>query len=107
MGGISVGLTRDVTRADWARANSAANLWPVEGPVTGSFGERIGPRTGEGVLHSGTDIGSTLGQLVIPPADCSVLFADHIGGYGRAVGIDPAHGITTCYAHLATLALPV
>jgi len=28
--GISMGLTRNSTTADWVRANSAPNLWPVE-----------------------------------------------------------------------------
>ena len=36
-----MGLTRNATTADWFKANSAPNLWPVEGQVTGSFGERI------------------------------------------------------------------
>jgi hypothetical protein len=29
--GISLGLTKNSTTADWIRANSAPNLWPVEG----------------------------------------------------------------------------
>ena len=65
MTGLSLGLTRNVTTADWLRANSAPNLWPVEGPVTGSFGERIDPFNGEGAFHSGIDIGSTDGQPVV------------------------------------------
>jgi len=36
--GISLGLTKNSTTADWVRANSAPNLWPVEGQITGSFG---------------------------------------------------------------------
>ena len=67
MTGLSLGLTRNVTTADWLRANSAPNLWPVEGPVTGSFGERIDPFNGEGAFHSGIDIGSTDGQPVVAP----------------------------------------
>ena len=35
--GISLGMTRNATTADWYRANSAPNLWPVEGQVTGRF----------------------------------------------------------------------
>ena len=31
--GLTLGLTRNLTTADWVRANSAPNLWPVEGPV--------------------------------------------------------------------------
>ncbi|PYX25466.1 MAG: M23 family peptidase [Acidobacteria bacterium] len=105
MTGISLGLTRNVTTADWARANSAPNLWPVEGPVTGSFGERIDPFNGEGAFHSGIDIGSSLGQPVIAPADGMVLFADFMGGYGRAVIVDHGRGITTRYGHLGNFAV--
>jgi len=105
MTGLSLGLVRDVTTADWLRANSAPNLWPVEGPITGSFGERIDPFNGEGAFHSGVDIGSTDGQPVIAPADGVVVFADFMGGYGRAVIVDHGHGITTRYGHLGNFAV--
>jgi murein DD-endopeptidase MepM/ murein hydrolase activator NlpD len=98
--GISLGLTHNVTAADWVRANSAPNLWPVEGPVTGSFGERIDPFNGEGAFHSGVDIGAVFGQPIIAPADGVVDFADFMGGYGRAIILDHGHGITTRYGHL-------
>lgn len=103
--GLSLGLTRNVTTADWLRANSAPNLWPVEGAVTGSFGERIDPFNGEGAFHSGVDIASSYGQSVIAPADGVVAFADFLGGYGRAIVIDHGHGITTRYGHLANFAV--
>jgi murein DD-endopeptidase MepM/ murein hydrolase activator NlpD len=102
--GISLGLTRNVTPADWMRANSAPNLWPVEGPVTGSFGERIDPFNGEGAFHAGIDIGAIFGQPVIAPADGVVEFADFMGGYGRAVILDHGHGTTTRYGHLKSFA---
>ncbi len=103
--GLSLGLTRNVTTADWLRANSAPNMWPVEGPITGSFGERIDPFNGEGAFHSGVDIGSAYGQPVIAPAEGVVAFADFLGGYGRAITIDHGHGITTRYGHLASFAV--
>jgi murein DD-endopeptidase MepM/ murein hydrolase activator NlpD len=103
--GIFLGLTRNVTTADWMRANSAPNLWPVEGPVTGSFGERIDPFNGEGAFHSGIDISAAVGQSVIAPADGMVVFADFMGGYGRAIVVDHGHGITTRYGHLANFAV--
>lgn len=102
--GISMGLTRNVTPADWMRANSAPNLWPVEGPVTGSFGERIDPFNGEGAFHAGIDIGAVFGQPVIAPADGVVEFSDFMGGYGRAIIVDHGHGITTRYGHLKSFA---
>ena len=103
--GISLGLTRNSTTADWVRANSAPNLWPVEGQITGSFGERIDPFNGEGAFHSGVDISAVVGQPVLAPADGTVTFADFLGGYGRAVVIDHTHGITTRYGHLASFAI--
>jgi murein DD-endopeptidase MepM/ murein hydrolase activator NlpD len=103
--GLSMGLTRNVTTADWVRANSAPNLWPVEGPVTGSFGERIDPFNGEGAFHSGIDIGAVYGQPIMAPADGTVEFAEFMGGYGRAVILDHGHGITTRYGHMKSFAV--
>jgi murein DD-endopeptidase MepM/ murein hydrolase activator NlpD len=102
--GITLGLTRNATTADWFRANSAPNLWPVEGQVTGSFGERIDPFNGEGAFHSGVDIGSSYGRQVIAPADGVVTFADLLGGYGKALMLDHGHGISTRYGHLSGFA---
>ncbi|HET7206199.1 MAG TPA: M23 family metallopeptidase [Terriglobales bacterium] len=103
--GISLGLTRTVTTADWLRANAAPNVWPVEGQVTGSFGERIDPFNGEGAFHSGVDISSSYGTPVIAPADAIVTFADFMGGYGRAIVLDHGHGISTRYGHLSNFAV--
>jgi murein DD-endopeptidase MepM/ murein hydrolase activator NlpD len=103
--GILLGLTRNVTPADWLRANSTPSLWPVEGPVTGSFGERIDPFNGEGAFHSGVDISASVGQPVMAPADGVVVLADFMGGYGRAIVLDHGLGITTRYGHLASFAV--
>jgi len=103
--GITLGLNRNATTADWLRANAAPNLWPVEGAVTGSFGERIDPFNGEGAFHSGVDISSSFGTPVIAPADGVVTFADFLGGYGRAIILDHGHGISTRYGHLANFAV--
>ena len=103
--GITLGLNRNVTMADWIRANAAPNLWPVEGAVTGSFGERIDPFNGEGAFHSGVDISTSFGTPVIAPADGVVTFADFLGGYGRAIVVDHGRGISTRYGHLANFAV--
>jgi murein DD-endopeptidase MepM/ murein hydrolase activator NlpD len=103
--GISLGLTHNVTPADWLRANSAPNLWPVEGPVTGSFGERTDPFNGEGAFHAGVDISASVGQPVIAPADGVVEFADFMGGYGRAIILGHGHGLSTRYGHLSNFAV--
>jgi murein DD-endopeptidase MepM/ murein hydrolase activator NlpD len=103
--GLSLGLTRNATTADWLRANQSPNLWPVEGPVTGSFGERIDPFNGEGAFHTGVDIAAIVGQPVVAPADGLVDFADYMGGYGRAVILDHGHSIITRYGHLSGFAV--
>ncbi len=105
MVGLTLGLTRNATTADWFKANSAPNLWPVEGQVTGSFGERIDPFNGEGAFHSGVDISSNYGHPIVAPADGVVTFTDNLGGYGKAVMIDHGNGISTRYGHLSGFAV--
>jgi murein DD-endopeptidase MepM/ murein hydrolase activator NlpD len=105
MVGLTMGLTRNATTADWIKANSAPNLWPVEGQVTGSFGERIDPFNGEGAFHSGVDIGSTYGKQIIAPADGVVVATETLGGYGKAILIDHGNGISTRYGHLSGFAV--
>ena len=105
MVGLTMGLTRNATTADWIRANAAPNLWPVQGQVTGSFGERIYPFNGEGAFHSGVDIGTSYGSPIIAPADGIVTLTDTLGGYGKAIMIDHGNGITTRYGHLSGFAV--
>lgn len=105
MVGLTMGLTRNVTTADWIKANSAPNLWPVEGQVTGSFGERIDPFNGEGAFHSGVDIGSSYGHPIIAPADGVVTITETMGGYGKTIMIDHGNGISTRYGHLSGFAV--
>ncbi len=107
MVGLTMGLTRNVTTADWIKANSAPNLWPVDGQVTGSFGERIDPFNGEGAFHSGVDIGSSYGAKIIAPADGLVTLVDNMGGYGKTIMIDHGNGISTRYGHLSGFAVTV
>ncbi|HTC92991.1 MAG TPA: M23 family metallopeptidase [Terriglobales bacterium] len=96
---------KNATTADWMRMAEAPNLWPVEGMVTGSFGERIDPFNGEGAFHSGIDISSSYGHPVIAPADGVVTMAEEVGGYGRLVQITHTHGISTRYGHLSGFAV--
>lgn len=105
MVGLTLGLTRNATTADWFKANSAPNLWPVEGQITGSFGERIDPFNGEGAFHSGVDISAAYGTPIVAPADGVVTFTEQLGGYGRALMIDHGNGINTRYGHLSGYAV--
>jgi len=105
MVGLTMGLTRNATTADWIRANAAPNLWPVEGQVTGSFGERIDPFNGEGAFHSGVDIGSSYGTPVVAPADGVVMMTETLGGYGKTIMIEHGNGVSTRYGHLSGYAV--
>jgi len=95
----------NVTTADWMKLAAAPNLWPVQGRVTGSFGERIDPFNGEGAFHSGIDISTYYGDKVFAPADGMVVFAQTVGGYGRMLTIDHGHGISTRFGHLSGYAV--
>src|SRR5512142_2989767 len=104
--GIAFG-TRNARLDDWARLAKAPTLWPVEGMITGSFGERIDPFNGEGAFHSGVDISSSYGHAVIAPADGTVTYADFYNGYGRMIVIEHGNGISTRYGHLYGFAVTV
>ncbi len=107
-GGAAIGISmgrRNLTAADWLRLSEQPNLWPVEGRITGSFGERIDPFNGEGAFHSGVDISTGYGSPVIAPADGVVTFADFYSGYGRMIEIEHAQGFITRYGHLSSFAV--
>lgn len=102
--GLQFGV-RNASLLDWAKASAAPTLWPVEGRISSTFGERIDPFNGEGAFHSGMDISSNYGHPVLAPADGRVVYADMMGGYGRLLTIDHGHGITTRYGHLSGYAV--
>jgi murein DD-endopeptidase MepM/ murein hydrolase activator NlpD len=103
--GISMGEVRDTSLRDWMRLAAAPTLWPVMGRISGSFGERIDPFSGEGAFHRGVDISAEYGTRIIAPADGIVRFADFMNGYGRAVMIDHGNGVSTLYGHMSGFAV--
>ena len=103
--GIGMGDMREASTRDWLRLAAAPTLWPVQGRITGSFGERIDPFSGEGAFHRGVDISSEIGTRIIAPADGVVTFSDLMHGYGRAVMIDHGNGISTLYGHMSAFAV--
>lgn len=105
--GIGMGFRRNLTTADWLRLSESPTLWPVEGRVTGSFGERIDPFNGEGAFHRGVDISTGYGSPVAAPADGVVTYADFFAGYGRMLIIEHPHGISTRFGHLAGFTVTV
>jgi len=99
------GLAQGETYSDWVNLASSPSLWPVEGQLTGSFGERIDPFNGEGAFHNGVDISTAYGNVVRAPAEGRVSFAENMNGYGRVVILEHTHGISTRFGHLSGFAV--
>jgi murein DD-endopeptidase MepM/ murein hydrolase activator NlpD len=77
-------------------------IWAHVGKINNEFGFRRNPfggRTYE--FHSGMDIDGERGDLVIAPANGTIVKAGYEGGYGYMVEIDHGNGLTTRYGHLA------
>ena len=81
--------------------SSESLVWPVRGPITGTFGEDRGTH-----YHSGLDIAAPGGTAIKAAAAGTVLHQGWYGGYGNYTCL--AHvTITTCYAHQSKFAAGV
>ena len=75
---------------------------PVNGTVTGGYGEDRGDHA-----HAGTDIAAPTGTTV-RAAECgTVSVSGSESGYGLMVCVRHAGGLTTCYAHLSERSVAV
>ena len=90
---------------DWTELVAEPSIWPLEGRVTSSFGDREDPFNGEGAFHSGIDISAPYGSPVRATADGEVSGASMGAGYGREVMLDHGHGFATVYGHLSAIAV--
>lgn len=68
-------------------------IWPVEGPVISTFGQR--PRG----WHAGIDISAEIGSQVYAAAPGTVLYSGWMRSYGQVVKIQHTNGFITLYAH--------
>jgi murein DD-endopeptidase MepM/ murein hydrolase activator NlpD len=101
---FDVGM-RSAVPSDWVNLAGAPTLWPIVGPITSSFGERLDPFNGEGAFHSGVDISGSFGEPVRATADGTVEIAAMATGYGREILINHGNGIQTLYGHLSGFAV--
>ena len=99
-GGLSASFT-----GDWTQLADAPAMWPIEGRVTSSFGEREDPLNGEGAFHPGIDIAAPFGTPVRAAAEGDVSSASMGAGYGREVVLDHGHDVRTVYGHLSAVAV--
>jgi murein DD-endopeptidase MepM/ murein hydrolase activator NlpD len=99
---IESGLSSSFT-GDWNVLADSPSLWPLEGRVTSSFGEREDPINGEGAFHAGMDIAAPYGSPVRAAGDGDVIGTNMGAGYGREVTIDHGHAVLTVYGHLSSM----
>ena len=97
-------VRRDVERRE-ALAASTPSIWPAHGWLTGTFGGRSDPFTGEPGFHQGLDISTEKGQPVFATADGHVESATYTGDYGNLLVIKHGFGLSTRYGHLSAFAV--
>jgi len=93
-------VRRDVERRE-ALAAATPSIWPAHGWLTGTFGQRSDPFTGEQGVHQGLDISTEKGQPVFATADGRVETASYTGDYGNLITLRHDFGLTTRYGHLS------
>jgi len=94
-------VRRDVERRQELAA-ATPSIWPAHGWLTGTFGGRSDPFTGEPGFHQGLDISTEKGQPVFATADGSVEAASYSGDYGNLIVLKHAFGLVTRYGHLSS-----
>lgn len=97
-------VRRDVERRE-ALASSTPSIWPAHGWLTGTFGGRSDPFTGEPGYHQGIDISTERGQPVFSTADGVIDSSSYTGDYGNLIVIKHGFGLTTRYGHLSSFAV--
>jgi murein DD-endopeptidase MepM/ murein hydrolase activator NlpD len=94
-------VRRDVERRQELAA-ATPSIWPAHGWLTGTFGGRSDPFTGEPGFHQGLDISTEKGQPVFATADGSIEAASYSGDYGNLIVLKHAFGLKTRYGHLSS-----
>jgi murein DD-endopeptidase MepM/ murein hydrolase activator NlpD len=93
-------VRKDVERQE-ALVAATPSIWPAKGWLTGTFGGRSDPFTGEPGFHEGLDISTAKGQPVIATADGRVESASYTGDYGNLIVLKHDFGLSTRYGHLS------
>src|SRR6059036_2524469 len=97
-------VRRDVERRE-ALASATPSIWPAHGWLSGTFGGRSDPFTGEPGFHQGLDISTDKGRPVYATADGVVDSTSYTGDYGNLIVLKHGFGLTTRYGHLSSFAV--
>ena len=93
-------VRKDVERTE-ALSNATPSIWPAHGWLSGTFGGRADPFTGERGFHAGLDISLDKGSPIYATADATVESAEYSGAYGNLVVLQHGFGLSTRYGHLS------
>jgi murein DD-endopeptidase MepM/ murein hydrolase activator NlpD len=93
-------VRRNVERQE-ALAAATPSIWPTFGWLTGTFGGRSDPFTGEPAFHQGLDISTEKGREVYATANGTVESAQFTGDYGNLIVLRHDFGLATRYGHLS------
>jgi murein DD-endopeptidase MepM/ murein hydrolase activator NlpD len=81
------------------KQGSGQLIWPVNGPVTGVFGE-VRP----GHIHAGVDIAVPEGTPIRAADSGTVALMGWVGGYGNYTCVQHTASMSTCYGHQSSFA---
>ncbi len=83
-------------------------IWAHLGKINNEFGFRRNPFGGRSYeFHAGMDIDGERGDMLVAPANGTVVKAGSQGGYGNLIEIDHGNGLTTRYGHLSKIQVKV
>ena len=94
-------LVRSDVEQRGAVAQATPSIWPAHGWLSGGFGNRADPFTGERDYHPALYISTDKGYPVYATADGAVESAAYSGNYGNLIVLDHGFGMLTRYGHLS------
>lgn len=100
---VTAARKREDARTDFTQAF----IWPVEGRISGRFGNQRVYNGTPGSAHSGMDIAVPTGTPVKAPAAGVVTFADDLYLTGGTVLLDHGHGVSSNFLHLSRMDVAV
>lgn len=96
---------RKIQQGSKKKFTGGAFTWPVPSSsrISSPFGNRFHPILKKNKMHTGIDIGASMGVDILAAHGGTVIFAGWYGGYGKAIIIDHGSGKSTLYGHTSKL----
>jgi murein DD-endopeptidase MepM/ murein hydrolase activator NlpD len=96
---------RKIQQGSKKQFTGGAFTWPVPASsrISSPFGNRFHPILKKNKMHTGIDIGASMGVDILAAHGGTVIFSGWYGGYGKAIIIDHGSGKSTLYGHTSQL----